>query len=96
MAKVSDIAKENIIAALRSIYPESAIVDKKLYINMNIEGEETQIAVTLTAPKVKVAIGTSSSQENDFTLASSKETFSANERVTLEREVDDIFDFFKM
>ena len=95
MAKISDIAKENIIAVLRSFYPESAVVDKKLYINMNIEGEETQIAVTLTAPKTKIDIGTSS-QENNFTLASSKETFSANERATLEKEVDDIFDFFKL
>ena len=95
MAKISDIAKEKIIAALRSIYPESAIIDKKLYIDMIIEGEETQIAVTLTAPKVKVSIN--SSKENNFALASSSnQGFSAEERTILEKEVDDIFDFFKL
>lgn len=87
MAKVSDRAKEIIIADLRNLYPETAIVDKKLYINLNLEGEEVQIAVSLTAPKVKVDFLT----KNENPSQIPKVDFDKEEK-----EVAEIFDFFNI
>ena len=90
MAKASDKAKEQIFAVLAATYPESAIVDKKMYINFNIEGEPTQIAVSLTAPKTKIDFGSSDSVEVSIPKYT-EETI--NEQM---KEVEDIFDFFNL
>ena len=58
MAKASDVAKSMVINKLQEIYPQSTVIDKKLYINFSIEGEEVQLSVTLTAPKTKIDIFT--------------------------------------
>lgn len=91
MAKASDKAKEIITAGLRSTYPNSAIIDKKLYINLNIEGEEVQIAVTLTAPKAKVSFGQDESSPNAAPAALTQDTYEQTKA-----EVKDIFDFFNI
>ena len=93
MAKASDRAKEIIIRSLSDIYPDSAVIDKKLYINMNIEGEVVQIAVSLTAPKTKVEFESGSSSDSVST-ATSKFTEEIIEDSM--KEVEDIFDFFKL
>ena len=88
MAKVSDIAKEKILADLAALYPDSKLIDKKFYANFLIEGEEVQIAITLTAPKTKVEFADSGSEMPVTPVAHNKEQ--------LEKEVDNIFDFFKL
>ena len=92
MAKASDVAKEMIIRNLSTIYPNSALIDKKLYINMNVEGAEVQIAVSLTAPKTKVEFDGGSYE--GVSAASPKFTEEAIEDSM--KEVEDIFDFFKL
>lgn len=91
MAKASDIAKEKIINSIAEMYPNSAIIDKKLYVNMAIEGEVVQIAISLTAPKTKIDIGVDSSASTVSTPKFTEEGI--NEQM---KEVDDIFDFFKL
>lgn len=92
MAKTSDIAKERIINSIMEMYPSSAIVDKKLYVNMNIEGEVVQIAISLTAPKTKVDIGMDTGTSS--TVSTPKFT---EEGINAQmKEVEDIFDFFKL
>ena len=91
MAKASDIAKEKIIADLGSLYPTSKLIDKKLYVNLTVEGEEVQIAITLTAPKTKVDFADSGSNASLSELP-----HPAIDKEKLEKEVEDIFDFFKL
>lgn len=90
MAKTSDIAKEIITNDLRQLHPNSAIIDKKLYINLNVEGEEVQIAVTLTAPKTKISFN------NDSSAPVAALKLDQNHYETAKAEVKDIFDFFKL
>ena len=87
MAKSSDIAKEIIINKLKEIYPNGKVVDKKFYVNLNIEGEEVQISITLTAPKSKIDLG------------GTTETAPAAPSIDKERiksEAAEIFDFFRL
>jgi hypothetical protein len=88
--KNSDAAKEQIIAALTSTYTDSAMIDKKLYINVPVLGEIVQIAVTLTAPKVKVEFGAATQASGAI---DQKPAF--NEVETM-KEVEKIFDFFNI
>lgn len=85
--KNSDVAKEQIIAALREKFPDSAVIDKKLYINIPVAGEQTQIAVALTAPKNKVEFG--AAVVNEVV----KETI---DEAAGMKEVEKIFDFFNI
>lgn len=87
--KTSDVAKEQIIAALRDTYLDSAVIDKKLYINVPVLGEIVQIAVTLTAPKTKVEFG--SADGGVSSVEASKPAF--DEQATM-KEVENIFNFF--
>ena len=91
MAKISDIAKEEIFNALKERFPEGQIVDKKFYVNINVSGETAQIAVSLTAPKTPIEI--SAMNIEDAKSVSMKNTFDVKE---IENTVDDIFDFFKL
>ena len=85
MAKASDTAKEMIIENLLSTYNGfSKVVDKKIYVNLRVEGEECQIAISLTAPKTPVDIGVSS-----FDTASMRMT--AEDYENYGREVEDMF-----
>ena len=90
MAKISDTAKEVITNELKQLHPNSAIIDKKLYINLNIEGEEVQIAVTLTAPKTKVNFN------NDSNASGIALQLDQNHYEAAKAEVKDIFDFFNL
>ena len=90
MAKTSDTAKEIIMNELKQLHPNSAIIDKKLYINLNVEGEEVQIAVTLTAPKAKV----SCNNESNAPVAAVQ--LDQNHYEAAKAEVKDIFDFFNL
>ena len=90
MAKTSDIAKEQIFNKLKEIYPNGAIIDKKYYVNLSIEGEEVQISISLTAPKTKVNIAAEPSID---TFAKPKTEFNQEQ---IKREVEEIFDFFKL
>ena len=87
MAKVSDIAKEEIFKVLKEKFPEGQIIDKKFYVNININGEIAQIAVSLTAPKTPIEIGATTVENTP------KNTFDVKE---IESSVDDIMDFFKL
>ena len=91
MAKTSDIAKEILIRDIRNLHPDSAFIDKKLYVNLNIEGEEVQIAITLTAPKTKLNFG-----ETKVTNISSAIPLTQSHYEETKKEVKEIFDFFKM
>ena len=92
MAKASDIAKEKIINSIVDMYPNSAVVDKKLYVNLDVEGEAVQIAISLTAPKTKVDIGVDTGTSS--TVSTPKFT---EEGINAQmKEVEDIFDFFKL
>ena len=91
MAKASDVAKEKIIADLGSLYPTSKLIDKKLYVNLTIEGEEVQIAITLTAPKTKIDFADSGSNASLSELP-----HPSIDKEKLEKEVENIFDFFKL
>lgn len=56
MAK-GDLAKQHIIDTLIDFYQDSAaVIDKKVYINIETEEGVSQIAVSLTAPKNTVSI----------------------------------------
>lgn len=92
MAKASDKAKELIFNTLSTAFSTSAIIDKKLYINLDVEGETVQIAVSLTAPKTKVELNTSA------TGVTKVETVKITEAEIQKQkdEVKDIFDFFKI
>ena len=90
MAKTSDTAKEIIMNELKQLHPKSAIIDKKLYINLNVEGEEVQIAVTLTAPKAKVSFN------NDSNAPVASLQLDQNHYEAAKAEVKDIFDFFNL
>ena len=90
MAKTSDIAKEIITNELKQLHSNSAVIDKKLYINLNIEGEEVQIAVTLTAPKTKVSF------DNDSNAPVAALQLDQSHYEAAKAEVKDIFDFFKL
>ena len=90
MAKTSDTAKEIIMNELKQLHPNSAIIDKKLYINLNVEGEEVQIAVTLTAPKAKVSFN------NDSNAPMAAVQLDQNHYEAAKAEVKDIFDFFNL
>ena len=85
MAKASDTAKEIITNALLEQFDGSSkVVDKKIYVNLRIDGEECQIAISLTAPKTPVDIGVSS-----FDTAKLKMT--EEEYNVLDGEVTDMF-----
>lgn len=85
MAKVSDCAKEIITNSILETYEGcSKIVDKKIYVNLRIDGEECQIAISLTAPKTPIDIGTSS-------LDTAKMRMTAEEYEQLDKEVTDMF-----
>lgn len=92
MAKASDKAKELIFNTLSSTFSTSAIIDKKLYINLDVEGETVQIAVSLTAPKARVELTTSDAG------ATKVETVKVTEAEIQRQkeEVKEIFDFFKI
>jgi hypothetical protein len=87
--KNSDIAKEQIIAALQEKYPDSAVVDKKLYINIPVSGEMVQIAITLTAPKNKIEFG-----QNALDMEVAPKAV-IDEAAGM-KEVEKIFDFFNI
>ena len=89
MAKASDVAKSMVINKLQEIYPQSAVIDKKLYINFSIEGEDVQLSVTLTAPKTKIDI--SGNAEVPTSPASS-----SLDVEQIKREAAEVFDFFKL
>ena len=59
-------------------------VDKKIYVNLRVSGEECQIAISLTAPKTLVDIGVSS-------LDTAKMRMTAEEYESLGKEVEDMF-----
>ena len=83
MAKASDVAKEIITNSILETYEGcSKIVDKKIYVNLRIGGEECQIAISLTAPKTPVDIGVSS-------LDTAKLRMSAEEYESLGKEVEE-------
>ncbi len=85
MAKASDVAKEMIINDILSTYDGfSKVVDKKIYVNLRIDGEECQIAISLTAPKTPVDIGVSS-------FDTAKLRMSAEDYENYGREVEDMF-----
>ena len=85
MAKISDTAKEIITNTLLEQFEGSSkVVDKKIYANLRIEGEDCQIAISLTAPKTPVDIGVSS-----FDTAKLKLTKEEYEQ--LDRDVSDMF-----
>ena len=94
MARASDTAKEMIMNTLKEIFPSGGIIDKKFYINFSIEGEDTQICISLTAPKTPVVI----SADGGSTASSGSTTKSIptyNEE-QIKREAEEIFDFFKL
>lgn len=85
MAKVSDTAKEIITNNLLSTYEGcSAIIDKKIYVNLQINGENCQIAISLTAPKTPIDIGVSSFNTDSIRLTE-------EEYNELGQEVEDMF-----
>ena len=86
MAKISDIAKEEIFNVLKEKFPEGQIIDKKFYVNINVNGEIAQIAISLTAPKTPVELAV-------LRLVENTTTFDVKE---IENSVDDIMDFFKL
>ena len=86
--KNSDLAKEQIIADLREKYLDSAVIDKKLYINVPVLGEVVHLAVTLTAPKTKVEFGAETLVGG---ATKQKPAFDEEEKM---KEVEKIFDFF--
>ena len=90
MAKASDVAKEQIFNKLKEIYPNGAIIDKKYYINLSIEGEEVQISVSLTAPKTKVDIAVEPSTD---AFPKAKVEFNQEQ---IKKEAAEIFDFFRL
>ena len=90
MAKASDVAKELIFNALSTTFSSSMMIDKKLYINVEVDGEPVQIAVSLTAPKTKVEFGLDTSKTE--TAPQYTEEMINNQK----KEVEDIFDFFKL
>ena len=89
MAKASDIAKEQIFNKLKEVYPNGAIIDKKYYINLKVEGEEVQISVALTAPKTKVSFEGGA----EPTTAKSETTY---DEATIKTEAAAVFDFFNL
>lgn len=89
MAKASDKAKELIFNTLSTAFSTSAIIDKKLYINLDVEGETVQIAVSLTAPKTKVELNTGVTKVETVKITEA-------EIQKQKEEVKDIFDFFKI
>lgn len=85
MAKISDTAKEIITNTLLEQFEGSSkVVDKKIYVNLRIEGEDCQIAISLTAPKTPIDIGVSS-------LDTAKLRLTEEEYRQLDREVTDMF-----
>ena len=85
MAKISDTAKEIITNTLLEQFEGSSkVVDKKIYVNLRIEGEDCQIAISLTAPKTPIDIGVSS-------LDTAKLRLTEEEYQQLDREVTDMF-----
>lgn len=92
MAKASDRAKELIFNALSSTFSTSALIDKKLYIDLEVDGETVQIAVSLTAPKTKVELTTSETGVTKIEAVKVTE----DEIQKQKEEVKDIFDFFKI
>ena len=92
MAKISDIAKEEILNVLKERFPEGQIIDKKFYVNINVNGEITQIAISLTAPKTPIELGVMKLEGNALAM-STKNSLDTKE---IENTVDDIFDFFKL
>ena len=92
MAKASDRAKELIFNTLSSTFSTSALIDKKLYIDLEVDGETVQIAVSLTAPKTKVELTTSETGVTKIEAVKVTE----DEIQKQKEEVKDIFDFFKI
>lgn len=92
MAKSSDIAKDMIMKKLAEIYPDGRVIDKKFYVNFSIEGEQVQIAVSLTAPKTPLSFASA-----DVAMdAAAPVAMSATEIDTVKKEVEDIFNFFSL
>lgn len=92
MAKSSDIAKDMIMKKLAEIYPDGRVIDKKFYVNFSIEGEQVQIAVSLTAPKTPLSFASA-----DVAMdAAAPVAMSATEIDTVKKEVEDIFNFFNL
>lgn len=90
MAKTSDIAKSIVIDKLKELFPNNALVDKKLYINLLVEGEEVQLSIALTAPKTKIDL----SSDNEI---STKVNSSSNiDTEKIKKEANEIFDFFNL
>lgn len=88
MAKISDTAKQIIINDLNRIYPEGKLIDKKYYVNLLVEGEIVQICISLTAPKTPIDLGNP--------IADKPAAVASIDSNQIEKEVDDIFDFFKL
>lgn len=91
MAKVSDIAKERIMNELSEVYPAGKVIDKKFYVNFSIEGEDTQICISLTAPKNAVPLDGVENAEVAQSAAAP-----AFEEEKIKKEAEAIFDFFKL
>ena len=91
MAKSSDKAKEMIFNVLSKAFISTKLIDKKLYINIEVDGEPVQIAVSLTAPKTKVEFGTDFSKSETVKPQYTEEMIESQKK-----EVADIFDFFKL
>ena len=91
MAKVSDIAKAMVMDKLSEIYPAGKVIDKKFYVNFSIEGEDTQICISLTAPKTAVPLG-------DFANAEVAQSAAAPaiDEEKIKREAKAVFDFFNL
>jgi len=94
MARISDTAKQIIMNTLKEVFPNGGFVDKKFYVNFSIEGEDTQICISLTAPKTPVVI----SADGDSTASSGLTTKSipAYNEEQIKKEAEEIFDFFKL
>ena len=90
MAKTSDIAKSIVIDKLKELFPNNALVDKKLYINLSVEGEEVQLSIALTAPKTKLDL---SSDNEISTKVNSPSTINTEQ---IKKEANEIFDFFNL
>lgn len=86
MAVKGTLAKETVTKKIQEAFGPDflGIVDKKLYINVKENGENVQIAITLTCPKENLEFATAPEAQTTSQVTPVSTQFTPQEKETIE------------
>lgn len=91
MAKKGENSKQKLVQDILRLYPNNAFVqDKSIYVNFNEDGENVQLKIAVTMPKIPIEfVGQSvvTSEKEDFDWSEEKESAAVEETISQE-EID--------